>query len=147
MSKARELADLLDSGGDVIGARLGTITHDWNNTANKPTLATSATTDTTNADNITSGTIAIAQLAQCGAAHSQNQLRGDDSWHTNCTNHPNCTTNGTQSNCANCYGTVQSANGSNWGKQTSRGTITLSGTNVNLHSGSGNCNCACACNC
>jgi hypothetical protein len=145
MSKARELANLLDSGGDVIGARLGTITHDWNSTANKPTLAASATTDTTNASNISSGTIPIAQIKAGGG--SGNQLRGDHSWTTNCTNHANCTTNGTQSNCANCYGTVQSANGSNWGKQTTRGTITLSGTNVNLHSGSGNCNCACACNC
>jgi len=146
MSKGRQLADLLDSGGDVLEPRLGTITFDWNSTANKPTLAASATTDTTNANNITSGTIPMNQVKLNGDASTQ--LRGDHSWQTNCTNHANCTTNGTQSNCANCYGKVKTANGSNWGKQTSNGTITFDGNaNVNLNSGGSNCNCACACNC
>ena len=145
MSKARELSALLDSGGDVIQSKLGTITHDWNSTSNKPTLAASATIDTTNASNISSGTIPIAQIKSGGS--SSTQLRGDHSWTTNCTNHANCTTNGTQSNCANCYGTLITANGSNWGKQTNAGGIPVSGTNLNLHGSQSNCNCACACNC
>ena len=140
MSKGRQLADLLDSGGDVLEPRLGTITFDWNSTANKPTLAASATTDTTNANNITSGTIPMNQIKLNGDASTQ--LRGDHSWQTNCTNHANCTTNG-KANCANCDGTAKTASGS----VGFSGYLIMTGQNISLQGGNCNCNCACACNC
>jgi len=77
MTKARDLADLLDAGGDVVSSSLdnqstsasdlttGTLPNarivDLPN-AQVAGLVTSATTDTTNASNITSGTIANARI-------------------------------------------------------------------------------------
>ena len=98
MSKSRELANLLDSGGDVVSGSLDNIPTtpaDWNTIANKPTLATSATTDTTQAGNISSGYMSSARIPAGGGAHSGTYLRGDYQWITNCTNYPNCST----SNC------------------------------------------------
>ena len=99
MSKARELADLLESDGDVKSSALDNAPSqqaDWNTMLNKPSLATSATTDTTNANNITQNTN-MSRLGS-GSAHSGTYLRGDGYWASACTNWPNCSTN----NCVNC---------------------------------------------
>lgn len=100
MSKARYLADLLESTGDVKSSALDNAPPqpaDWNTMLNKPTLAASATTDTTNASNISGGSISMSRIGS-GVPSSGNYLRGDRNWVTNCTNFPNCATN----NCVNC---------------------------------------------
>lgn len=98
MSKANDLARLLDTSGDVVVGSLDNIPTtpaNWSTLLNKPTLATSATTDTTQAGNISSGNLALARLPAGGVANSGKYLRGDYQWITNCTNWPNCNT----SNC------------------------------------------------
>jgi hypothetical protein len=151
MSKARLLADLLADDGNVESTSLGNLpATDWNTMANKPTLAASATTDTTNASNITSGDFATTQLGS--SPTSGKYFRGDGTWTTNCTNHPNCTENG-KANCANCDGYLAQANtsvacGRNQGNRSFSLSTTQSGQEgfVRINSSS-NCNCACACNC
>ena len=158
MSKARHLADLLESDGDVVTGGLDNAPdRDWNTLLNKPTLAASATTDTTDASNISSGQIPNGRLGlNGGTANSTTFLRGDGQWVTNCTNHPNCSTNG-QARCSNCDGTIKSAsgsasmancNGNNAGAcGSSAATLSYSGTAVSLSGNGANCNCACACAC
>ena len=97
MSKARQLADLLDSSNDVVSGALDNIPTspaDWNTIANKPTLAASATTDTTNMSNISSGVFPRSRLGS-GTHNSSTFLRGDRQFITNCANYPNC-------NSSNC---------------------------------------------
>jgi hypothetical protein len=115
MSKARQIADLLDSGGDVQSGALDNMpASDWNTLLNKPTLAASATTDTTNASNISAGTINVARLGSSATAGKY--LRGDGTWQSNCTNHGNCSNcsgTSTHTNCTNCSGTSTHTNCSN----------------------------------
>ena len=147
MSKARQIAALLDDGGDVVASALDNIPSgsapDWNTLLNKPTLAPSATTDTTDASNIASGTLQIARLGS-NAGTSGTYLRGDGQWVTNCTNHYNCSQT-IPANCSDCAGKVTAAGGGC--SATYGGSLGLSadGTSVNLTAGA--CACACACNC
>ena len=101
MSKARQLADLLDSGGDVVSGALDNVPSnaaDWNTTTNKPSYLS---VDTTNAGNITQGYLPMSRLA--GSPSSSKYLRGDNQWVTNCTNHANCATTNCACACAcNC---------------------------------------------
>ena len=142
MSRARYLADLLETDGDVLLTHLDNVPPAaWGSLLNKPTLAASATTDTTNASNISQGTIPFARLGS-GSPSSSTQLRGDRTWSTNCTNHGNCTTDG-KSRCSNCDGFIKTANcgtGTSIHLRTVNTEMRASGSNCN-------CNCACACNC
>lgn len=87
MSKARQIADLLDTGGDIVASALdhAVSTADWNTMLNRPSYVT---VDRTNAYNISSGTLNKARYASGGS--SSTYLRGDGQWITNCTNHANC---------------------------------------------------------
>jgi hypothetical protein len=155
MSKAREIADLLDIGGDIVLGALDNLptgaAPDWNTLLNKPTLAPSATTDTTNADNITSGTMLVGRIGT-GANNSTTYLRGDGTWTTNCTNFANCTT--LTANCDNCSGTVTGGSGGagvNCQCEGGNNAHTLgtntAGTLVTLASTACHSACNCACNC
>tara|TARA_B110001454_G_C12681629_1_gene418307 strand:+ start:629 stop:1072 length:444 start_codon:yes stop_codon:yes gene_type:complete len=147
MSKAREIADLLDDGGDVITGALDNIPSgsvpDWNTLLNKPTLATSATTDTTNAANINSGTLAIGRLGN-NAGSSGTYLNGAGTWTANCTSHWNCSAS-IPSNCADCNGKVVAAGGGV--SVTYGGSLGISADGTTVTMTAGVCACACACNC
>lgn len=96
MSKARQLADLLSSTGDVVIGALDNApapNPDWNTLTNKPSglgdASHSSTVDTTNASNITSGYFNPSRLAN-GSPSGSYSYRGDHQWATNCSNYPNC---------------------------------------------------------
>tara|TARA_B110000495_G_scaffold90915_1_gene78545 strand:+ start:2946 stop:3359 length:414 start_codon:yes stop_codon:yes gene_type:complete len=137
MTIARQIADLVDTSGDVKLTNLDNVPpSDWNTLLNLPAHAN---VDTGDAANIASGRIPEARLG-AGTANSGTYLRGDGVWSTNCTNHSNCTTNGNGYN--NC---TTNGNGMT--------NCTNSSSNCNNHGNCGNCNyacncdCACACNC
>ena len=160
MSKAREIADLLDVGGDVVLGALDNLpagaVPDWNTLLNKPTLAPSATTDTTNADNITSGTMLVGRIGT-GANDSTTYLRGDGTWTTNCTNFANCTN--LTLNCDDCDGIITTAGGSTACAMGQSGQGGISGYTLkqtdstgdtvlnNITACANQCYNACACNC
>ena len=153
MTQARNIADMLNSSGDINTSHLDNApAADWNSLLNKPTLATSATTDTTNADNISSGTLAVARIGT-GTKNSTTYLRGDGNWVANCQTKPNCTTNG-YARCANCTGTLKGASGSAsiWAANNSNcgaahANLGFSGTNITIGTSACDCACDCACNC
>ena len=155
MTIARQIADMIDSGGDVVAGALDNVPDsDWNTILNKPGHAD---TDTRIGSNITSGTIPAARLGS-GTVNSSTYLRGDGSWVTNCTNHANCASAGTGTVTTgtgtvdvwpaygNQYG--QCACGSKLGLEltTSGATITM-GEFVCQQQCNCACACACACNC
>ena len=168
MSKAREIADLLDVGGDVVLGALDNLPEgavpDWNTLLNKPVLAPSATTDTTNADNITSGTMLVGRIGS-GANNSGTYLRGDGAWTTNCTNFANCTNCGTSGtlNSLTTLGEVEITHDEwpptstpfgacNCGGPTRKFYELVDSGQTMISSLSGTqatcaCNCDCACNC
>ena len=137
MTIARQIADLVDTSGDVKLTNLDNVPpSDWNTLLNVPAHAN---VDKTNATNITSGVIPSARLGS-STANSGTYLRGDGQWVSNCTNHGNCTTQGNgYSNC------TTNGNGMTNCNNTS--------SNCSNHGNCGNCNfacacaCACACNC
>jgi len=147
MSKARQIAALLDDTGDVVASALDNIPSssqpDWNTLLNKPALATSATTDTTNATNINSGTLAVGRLGS-NSGSSGTYLRGDGQWVSNCTNHYNCSQT-IPTNCADCDGKVTTAGGGCSATYAGSLGISADGTSITLTAGA--CACACACNC
>ncbi|SVB45901.1 uncharacterized protein METZ01_LOCUS198755, partial [marine metagenome] len=60
MTIARQIADMIDSGGDVVAGALDNVPDsDWNTILNKPAQAD---VDTRDASNITAGTIPTARL-------------------------------------------------------------------------------------
>jgi len=163
MSKAREIADLLDPSGDVVLGALDNLpagaVPDWDTLLNKPVLAPSATIDTTDASNIASGTIPIARLGAGGT--TGNYLRGDGNWVSNCSNHANCATTActavsgvnsaggtvgiwppvsTQFGACNCGGPTSIENA----LTNSNSTVTLGVTGTQTTCA---CQCDCACNC
>ena len=142
MTIARQIADLVDSGGDINQGALDNVpASDWNTILNKPAHAD---TDTRIASNITSGTIPSARLG-AGTASTSSYLRGDGNWTTACTNHSNCANcsgTGTYSGSA-CAGTLITASGS--ASAAYGGSLSYSGSHVQLTAG--DCACACACNC
>ena len=99
MTIARQIADLVDTAGDVKLTNLDNVPpSDWNTLLNVPGYAN---TDTRDAANISSGTLASARMGS-STANSGTYLRGDGQWVSNCTNHGNCTTHGNgYSNCSN----------------------------------------------
>ena len=146
MTIARQIADMIDAGGDVKSGVLDNVPpSDWDTLLNRPDHAN---TDTRIGSNITSGTIPAARLGS-GSPASGNYLRGDGTWQTNCTNHGNCsncygTGTGTYSGTA-CSGTLITASGS--ASSSYGGTLTYSGSHIALTAGACACVCACACNC
>ena len=124
MSIARQIADLLEASGDVKSDHLDNVPpSDWNTLLNVPAHAN---TDTRDAANITTGVIPSARLGS-STANSSTYLRGDGQWVANCTNHSNCSLNGsTYSNCT--------TNGN--GKTNCNNTS----SNCNNHGNCGNCN-------
>jgi hypothetical protein len=142
MTIARQIAAMIDSGGDVESGFLDNVpASDWNTLLNVPAHAN---IDTRVGTNITSGTIARARLGS-GSAGSGNYLRGDGSWVTNCTNHSNCSNCSGTSTLGVCTGTLTGASGSVSG--TYGGTLAVSGTSAVITPGVCACACACACNC
>tara|TARA_B110000467_G_scaffold18735_1_gene16426 strand:- start:3088 stop:3501 length:414 start_codon:yes stop_codon:yes gene_type:complete len=137
MTIARQIADLVDTAGDVKLTNLDNVPpSDWNTLLNVPAHAN---TDTRDASNISSGTLASARLGS-GTTSSATYLRGDGVWTSACqtTSYSNC--NNSSSNCtnhANCA------------------TAGACGTNCNFSTGQMQqlirwncaCDCACACNC
>ena len=151
MTIARQIADLVDSGGDIASGALDNVpASDWNTILNKPGHAD---TDMTNASNLTSGTMNASRLGS-STANSGTYLRGDGQWVSNCTNHGNCSSPGT--------GTIQSGTGTvevwpTYGNQYGQCAcgsrigvkLTTSGSTITMgdYVCQTQCNCACACVC
>jgi hypothetical protein len=142
MTIARQIADMIDSGGDVDATYLDNVpASDWNTLLNVPAHAN---IDKRIGSNITSAIIPAARFGS-GTTSSSTYLRGDGTWTTNCTNHGNCSNCSGTSTLTNCAGTLQTASGT--AAATYGGTLAVSGTNVLLTPGVCACACACACNC
>ena len=139
MTIARQIADLVDTSGDVKLTNLDNVPpSDWNTLLNLPAHAN---VDHTVATNITSGTLNHERMGSGNVAPTYGQyLRGDGQWVSNCTNHSNCTTNGNgKANCATNGNGKANCNNSS-------GNCTNHGNCSNCNHAC-NCACACACNC
>ena len=131
MTIARQIADLVDTSGDVKLTNLDNVPpSDWNTLLNVPAHAN---VDHTVASNITSGYLTADRMGS-GTINSSTFLRGDGQWVANCTNHSNCTTNG--NGYANC-----ATNGSSFTN------CNNTSSNCTNHGNCGNCNHACNCAC
>ena len=151
MTIARQIADMIDSGGDVVAGALDNVPDsDWNTILNKPAQAD---VDTRDASNITAGTIPTARLGG-STANSSSYLRGDGQWVTNCTNHANCATMGTGTITAgsgqvNVWGPTNPGYGGTacGGQQGLENTTSGATIVLGTYQCQGQCACACACAC
>ena len=121
MSIARQIADFLDSGGDLKTDVLDNVpASDWNTILNKPSHKD---VDMTSASNFVSGTVNPLRLGT-GTGSSSTYLRGDGQWVTNCTAHSNCSSPST--------GTITTGTGTVTGVTTGSLVLSSSGTTITI---------------
>lgn len=160
MTKAREMADLLDANGDVKATSLDNVPpSEWSTVANKPSLALSDGTGATgswpiaitgNAATATSATTATtansattATTANSANAVAWSNVSGIPATATSWPSWGNVTGKPTvYGNCSNCSGTVNAAGNCYAGTSGFAGVnLYLSGTSVHIRNS--NCNCDC----
>ena len=151
MSKARNMADLIDANGDVKVASLDNVPpSEWSTVANKPALALADGTGATgtwpvsvtgNAATATSATTATTATSANAVAWSN--VSGIPSTATSWPSWGNVTGKPTvYGNCSNCSGTVNAAGNCYGGTSGYAGVnLYLSGTGVYIRNS--NCNCDC----
>lgn len=159
MTKAREMADLLDANGDVKAASLDNVPpSDWSTVANKPTLALADGTGATgswpiaitgNAATATTATTATSANAVAWANVSGipatatsfptwSEVTGKPTIPSNCSNCDNGVYNCATPTWGNCSGANNCTN-----SRTIRYNMSKSGTNIGLSVSNCNCNCQC----
>lgn len=148
MTKAREMADLLDANGDVRAASLDNVPpSDWSTVANKPALALADGTGATGTWPVSvtgnAATATTATTASSANAVAWANVSGIPATATSFPTWSEVTGKPTiYGNCSNCSGTVNSAGNCYGGTPSYPGVnLYLSGTQVRIRNQ--NCNCDC----